>query len=276
MGNDLARLALAVTLMTALATVTAAARTALPDEQLWRVALPNRVQIDVLVGRPSEKQPKAAIILMPGGDGRLKFNNFAQPSRLKNNFLVRSRDALRRAGYVTALLDAPSDRLKQPGLLAGYRASKTHVTRDIAPIVLRLRATFDAPVFIIGISRGAVSAANAARRLGAELAGAALLSALTLPNRKGATINNVMLDKITIPTLFIHHVSDRCPVTPLHGARASFETMQGTKAAVRWATVTGGTDGSPACKGKSHHGFWRAEGQALGHVKFWLNLTLKK
>ena len=275
MGNNLTRIALAV-ILTAAAPMTVAAKAPLPDEQLWRVALLNRVQIDVLIGRPNEKQPKAAIILMPGGDGRLKFNNFARPNRLKKNFLVRSRDVLRRAGYVTALLDAPSDRLKRPGLLAGYRASKTHVTRDIAPIALRLRETFRAPVFIIGISRGAVSAANAARRLGSELAGAALLSALTLPNRKGATINNVMLDKITIPTLFIHHVSDRCPVTPLHGARASFESMRGSKAAVRWTTVTGGADGSPACKGKSYHGFWKAEGQALGHMKFWLNLILKK
>ena len=275
MRSDLSLFALAI-ILTAVAPMTGAAKGALPDEQLWRVALPNRVQIDVLIGRPDQRPPRAAIILLPGGDGRLKFNNFAQPSRLKNNFLVRSRDELRRAGFVTALLDAPSDRIKAPGLLAGYRASKTHVTRDIAPIAVRLRETFQAPVFVIGISRGAVSAANAARRLGKMLAGVALLSALTLPNRKGATINNVMLDKIAIPTLFIHHVSDRCPVTPLHGARASFETMQKAKATVRWATVTGGTDGSAACKGKSFHGYWKAEGQAIGHMKFWLNLILTK
>ena len=148
--------------------------------------------------------------------------------------------------------------------------------RDIGKVTAHLRRMFHAPVFVVGISRGAVSAANAARRLGPRLAGAALLASLTQPNRKGASINTVQLDKIVVPTLFVHHASDRCHVTPLHGARMSFEVMRRAKAPVRWVIVTGGVDGSRVCKGKSHHGFWRAERKAIGHVTTWLDAVLSE
>ena len=97
MGQVLLRFALALAI-TAAAPLAAAAEARLPDEQLWRVALGDRVEIAVLVGRSGRKQPKAAIILLPGGDGRLRLHTSERPGRLKNNFLFRTRHALRRAG----------------------------------------------------------------------------------------------------------------------------------------------------------------------------------
>ncbi len=243
-------------------------------QQPWRVALPDGKHIQVLVGRPSKGPIRAALVLLPGGDGRLKLNTAGQIGRMRNNFLVRTRQDFHQAGYVTALVDAPSDRQKKPGLLAGYRASKVHAVRDIGTVLLNLKTTFGVPVFIIGTSRGVVSAANAARRSGQPFAGVALTASITVPNRKGASLRSVMLEKINSPTLFVHHASDSCSVTPLHGARASFERMQDAGVAVRWSTVTGGRSNIAPCKGKSHHGFWGVERQAVGHLKTWIEKTI--
>ena len=245
-----------------------------PSSQPWRVALPNGKHIHVLVERPAEGRIRAAIILLPGGDGRLKLDLAGQINRLRNNFLVRTRQDLHLEGFVTALVDAPSDRQGNPGLLAGYRASKIHAARDLGTVAASLKTTFGVPVFVVGNSRGAVSAANAARRSGQKLAGLALTASVTVPNRKGATLRSVMLDKIRLPTLFVHHASDRCSVSPLHGARESFEVMQEVGVSVRWTTVIGGRTGIASCTGKSHHGFWGAEGQAIGHLTKWIDKLL--
>ena len=245
-----------------------------PEDQLRRVTLPNGKYIRVLTERPSKRPIRAVLILLPGGDGRLKLKPNGRIGRLRNNFLVRSRSNFHDAGYATALVDAPSDRQKKPGLLAGYRSSKIHAVRDIGTVLEALNATFGVPVFIVGTSRGSVSAANAARRAGQEFAGVALTASITVPNRKGATLRSVMLSKISAPTLFVHHASDKCAVTPLHGARSSFEIMQNAGAQARWTTVTGGRTSFAPCKGKSHHGFWGSERQAVGHIKNWIEQVL--
>lgn len=244
------------------------------SSKLWQVALPNGKHIHVMVERPAEGRIRAAIVLLPGGDGRLKLDPTGKINRLRNNFLVRSRQDLHLAGLVTALVDAPSDRQSKPGLLAGYRASKIHAARDIGTVVAKLKTTFKVPVFLVGNSRGAVSAANAARRSGQTIKGLALTASVTVPNRKGATLRSAMLDKVRLPTLFVHHASDRCAVSPLHGARKSFEVMQDAGASVRWTTVTGGRTGIVPCTGQSHHGFWGAEGQAIGHLIKWIEKLL--
>ncbi len=242
--------------------------------QLWRMALASGVSIQIIVSAPQKKAPRATLVLLPGGDGRLKMGLSGKPTRLRGNFLVRSQKALRKFGFATALLDAPSDRQKKPGLLAGYRATNQHAVRDIGPVVEHLKAIFKAPVFLVGTSRGTVSAVNAARRIGDKLAGVALMAAITQPNRYGATVNAINLGAIAIPTLFVHHVDDHCAVTPAHGARIGFEVMQKAGARVRWATVSGGRDGVHTCSGRSYHGFWKAEGQALGHLNTWISKIL--
>ncbi len=247
------------------------------NEQIWRIPLGDRTTIDALIGRPDTNTPaRAAIILVPGGDGRLQLHLTGTPSRLQGDFLVRTRRKLRQHGYITALLDAPSDRQNKPGLLAGYRATQRHAVRNIGAVIDRLVASFKVPVIVIGTSRGTVSAVNAARRLHSKIAGVGLTASITQPNRRGATIHAIKLATITVPTLFVHHVDDRCAVTPLHGARAAFEAMQAADRHVRWGMVSGGLDGARPCSGKSFHGFWQSEGQAIGHIRTWLGKVLAK
>lgn len=251
-----------------------AGETVQAQEQEWTIALQGDVSIRVLVGHPHKKAPRGVVVLFAGGDGRLQLDGRGHPARMRNNFLVRVRPLLQQAGFITALVDAPSDRQRRPGLLSGYRASRTHAARDVGGVVERLSGRFRRPVFVIGTSRGSVSAANAAHRLGKRLQGAVLTASLTKPNRKGATINTVALKQITVPTLFVHHRADACHVTTLEDARASFEKMRKAKARVTWATVTGGEAGLSPCTGRSYHGFWKAEARAVQHITAWLDEVL--
>lgn len=124
----------AITVVGLACSLTALAAIPALSAQPWRIALANGQHIDVLVERPSQAPPRAAVVLLPGGDGRLKLDGAGGINRLRNNFLVRTRTDFHDAGYVTALVDAPSDRQKKPGLLAGYRVSKVHAVRNICDV----------------------------------------------------------------------------------------------------------------------------------------------
>ncbi len=83
--------------------------------------------------------------------------------KLEGNSLVRSRDLFHAAGFVTALVDAPSDHRGEDGL-GGFRLSAQHAD-DIGKVIAEVRARTSLPVWLVGTSRGAISAANAASRL---------------------------------------------------------------------------------------------------------------
>ena len=256
--------------------ISAKAQVSTTAERLWRVPLGHDgAYVQVLIGSSKTARARAVLLLLPGGDGRIALDFTGRPTRLPNDFVVRTRRTWHKAGYLTALMDAPSDRQKPPGLLAGYRATKQHAMREIEKTVALLTSTFRVPVFVLGTGRGTVSAANAAQRLRGKLAGTALVAAISRPNQRGASLRAVGLEAITTPTLFVHHVNDRCRMTPAHAARTAFEAMHRAGLAVRWATVSGGRRGLEPCSGKSHHGLWKAEGQALGHLRSWLRRHLK-
>jgi len=96
------------------------------------------------------------VILFTGGDGRLELDRKPEPG--SNNFLVRSRRDFAGRGFVAALPDAPGDR--GPDGLVGWRTSRGHMA-DIGMLARRLRARWPVPVWLIGTSRGAISAAAA-------------------------------------------------------------------------------------------------------------------
>lgn len=60
-------------------------------------------------------------------------------------------------------MDAPSDRLEPP-YLSGFRQSSEHVA-DIKAVIAWLRQQVNAPVWLVGTSRGTQSVAFAATQL---------------------------------------------------------------------------------------------------------------
>ena len=226
---------------------------------------------------PADARP-TTLVLLAGGGGYLNLDNAGCPRALKGNSLIRSISLFRKAGFVTALVDAPSDHTGEDGL-GGFRTAPAHAA-DLGLVIADLRARIGGPVWVVGTSRGTISAVNAAARLSGPAApdGVVLTSALTAGQgnaRKAWVADSVFdlpLESIRLPLLVVGHAADAC-------ARSSASQM--ARLAARTAstrpqvvTVEGGPGGSglsslEACEGRSPHGFVAQEAEvAAGIARF--------
>ena len=106
---------------------------------------------------------RAALVLLPGGGGYLDLDEMGCPRKLTGNSLVRIPGLLNSEGFVTAFVDAPSDRQGKEGL-GGFRIHPNPAT-DIRNIIVDIRARAGKLVWLIGTSRVAISTVNSAARL---------------------------------------------------------------------------------------------------------------
>ena len=231
------------------------------------VTLPTRpgVTQSYLLSVPAIDKYQAVAVLFPGGAGRV---NLAREQRReileRGNFLVRSRRLFVDRGVVAAVLDTPSD---QPsGMEDEFRLGAEHVT-DVGKVVTDLKSRFPGtPVFLVGTSRGTVSAANAGARLGGSVSGVVLTATVFLPAKRAGRPGLSAFDFGSIPTplLLVHHVEDECQVTPYSEAQAL---------AVRYPliSVSGGSPPQSApCQAMSAHGFLGKESETVGEIVNWM------
>lgn len=224
------------------------------------------------------EEGRVALVLLPGGPGYMALDAKGCVRKLKGNSLVRSRELFHKAGFATALIDAPSDHRGEDGL-GGFRTSSQHAD-DIGKVIAEVRARTKVPVWLVGTSRGAISAANAAGRLTGPAApdGLVLTSPVTSGRVGGIkpwvaqTVFNARLDAIRVPVLVVVHASDTCIRTPPSLAGSIVARTNGARE--QTVTVTGGASGGrgvsvEACEGRSPHGFIGQEAAvADGMVRF--------
>ena len=84
------------------------------------------------------------------------------------------------------------------------------------------------PVFIVGTSRGTVSAAHLAAALHGEAAGAVLTSTLFFPTCARGRARRLRLVERQMPLLLVHHEDDGCGATPSKPSalRAAFRSSR--------------------------------------------------
>lgn len=212
---------------------------------------------------------KAVAILFSGGHGRVNIKNDGTFKGLAGNFLVRGRMMFVARAITTAVIDAPSDHKDREGLTYGYRAGAEHAG-DILRAVKALRERFHLPVWLVGTSRGTISAANAAVRMGADGADGVVLSASVGAVDFGrASVMHFELAKIRVPVLVAHHQGDGCPTTPARGARDIKDALTGAPRTGLLMFEGGDTQGNP-CAGKSHHGFLGIEEKVIDAIARWM------
>jgi pimeloyl-ACP methyl ester carboxylesterase len=213
----------------------------------------------------------ATLVLLAGGGGHLDLDDQGCPRKLKGNSLVRSQALFHAAGFATALVDAPSNHAGEDGL-GGFRAQAAHA-QDLAKVIADVRARVKGPVWVVGTSRGAISASNAASRL-AEVDGVVLTSPVTMGTARGRkawtaqTVYDNRIEDIRVPLLVVSHLQDGCFRSPPSSAQRIAERYKGPRA--QYATVSGGTSGpGDACEGRSPHGFNGVEAEvATGIARF--------
>jgi len=221
---------------------------------------------------------RVAVVLLVGGGGHLNFDDRGCPRALEGNSLVRMVPLFHGAGFITALVDAPSDHLGEDGL-AGFRIAAEHA-EDLGKVIADVRARTKASVWLVGTSRGTISAVNAAARLSGTAApnGLVLTSALTSGYSGGRkewvahTVFDLPLEDIRVPVLVVGHAEDKCVRTPPDLMGNITARTSGVREQV--VTVTGGP-GEPgphsvyACRGRSPHGYVAQEADvAAGIARF--------
>lgn len=229
------------------------------------VILPTRpgVSQSYLLSAPEAGKARAVAVLFPGGAGKTDLERETARKALdRGNFLVRSRWLFAGIGVAAAVVDAPSDQPR--GMEDDFRLGAAHA-EDIGKVVAHLRSRFPGlPVFLVGTSRGTISAASVGRSLGGTVDGVALTASLFLASKRGPGLDGFDFSSVPFPLLFVHHVDDACPYTPYASARQLAERYP-------LVSVTGGLPAqSQPCEAMSAHGFLGKEAETVDAIARWM------
>lgn len=184
------------------------------------------------------ERPVASAIMFVGGNGRIKLreNGWVRSS----NFLVRSRTYFVRRRIAVAIVDVPSDipSLKDLMTRLGVRHQK-----DMEAVINYLKVTIKRPVWLVGTSRGTVSAAAVAVKSRVPVDGLVLTSSMR-------EVTELDLGKVRVPAMVVANRNDTCRVTPPGYARTIARALR-TRAVY---FESPGTANRP-CGALSPHGF---------------------
>jgi hypothetical protein len=233
------------------------------------VDIPTRPGVTERVLIVSPQKSKAVAVLFPGSDGGMRFEEDGEAEGGKKSLLFRARRFFALNGITAAIVDAPSDRQQAP-YLAGFRMSPQHVA-DIRSVIASLRRETGLPVWLIGTSRGSLSAAFVAIKLaglpdGPD--GVVLVSAI-LNDQKGETVPEMELQKITVPLLVVHHRSDGCYFCPYEKLPLLMEKATASRRK-ELLSFEGGTSVGDPCNGLAHHGFNGIEPEVARAISEWM------
>jgi len=247
----------------------ALSETALAQQEIVTLSTrPPVTQSYFLTSIPTELH--AVAVLFPGSGGLINLRSEnGQPRFGQGNFLVRSRTQFVKNGVVGAILDAPSDQQTGWGMTDEFRLGELHFT-DVSAVLDDLGQRFPAiPLFLIGTSRGTISAAAIGARVDGRVAGVVLTSTMFRPAPKksqepGPGLSKFDFARIKTPVLFVHHVSDQCEVTPYSDAARLSNKYP-------LITVFGGSPPqSGPCDAFSAHGYLGKEPETVEQIVNWM------
>ena len=237
------------------------------------VALSTRPGVSLPMAVLTPEQPRAVVILLSGGNGRLNIVDEAGQAavRIGGNFLVRSRQLFAAQGLAVLVLDAPSDHAW--GMDPRFRFSPEHV-EDVRLAAAYARERWGLKPWLVGTSMGSISAAWAAScLLPGELGGVVLTSSVTrsgkradYPMNRLRAVLDADLGKTALPALVVRHGADACAVSaPQDGPKI----LDALAASPRKALLTfeGGLPAqSGECEARSAHGYLGIEEQVVAGI----------
>lgn len=217
--------------------------------------------------RPEDKKFTHAIALFPGSPGqpKLQMQSDQLAMEQRGNFLIRARRHFLEEGFLTVVVDAPSDHWF--GLFRhDFRASPRYGedVRGLVDAVAKRYGELDWT--FVGTSEGVVSAVHAARMAAPTPKRVVLTSSLTSPNYQGPGLRFADVKALTVPVLWVHHRRDPCRGTPYSTTKSWAEELHEPL-----VTVTGskGSRGEP-CEAFSEHGFVGVEVKTIKAIVAWI------
>lgn len=210
-------------------------------------------------------QARANLILLPGGAGGFgKMQNGEPDGR---NFLVRSYQYFLNAGFNVVIMGKPSD---INDLDYADRIAAPH-QQDIAAVVEMVSNDTSLPVWLIGTSRGTVSATAAAINLGPNKLAGIVLSSSIVSNRKLGAIPFQNLQGITLPVLLVHHQNDACQVCTPSLVPSILERLSNTKDKQLIWMLGGQNPQGDACEALHFHGYIGIEAETAKQITDWIH-----
>ena len=207
---------------------------------------------------------RATVLLFPGGGGGFGQVIDGKPS--SGNFLVRSYQHFIAAGLNVAIFGKPSD---SDDLDYEDRISNLHLY-DMQAVLEEVKKQSSAPIWLIGTSRGTISAAHAAINLKDKAIAGLVLTASVVSYKKTGAIPTQAIERISVPTLVVHHNKDACIHCKPHEVK---NIINGLKQVPRKELVMVDGGHSPigdVCQGLHWHGFINHEQATINIITSWM------
>jgi dienelactone hydrolase len=233
------------------------------------VDIPTRPGVTQRVLYLMPENPKAAVILFPGGHGGLQISQNGSLRWGKENFLVRTRQEFADRGLAVVVIDAPSDR-QNPPFLGGFRQKAEHV-EDVKAVIAWLKKQHNVPVWLVGTSRGTQSAAFIAVQLGVKDGGpdGLVLTSTILSDDKGRPVPEMPLERVAVPVLVVHHEQDGCKHCSYKDIPQLMKKLDGAPRK-ELISIKGGEDRGDPCEAFAYHGFNGIEREVVAKVAEWI------
>jgi pimeloyl-ACP methyl ester carboxylesterase len=228
--------------------------------------LPGRSIAALVTHRPGATKFTHGIALFPGSPGwiELRVEDGQIQHGMRGNFLVRARRHFLDQGYLTAVIDAPSD--QQPNFHQSHRETPRY-GEEVRAIIEAVSKKYGALDWtFIGTSEGSVSAVHAARMAAPPAKRVVLTSSVVFPGPRGRGVEAGQVKQVTIPVLWVHHRRDPCKFTPYYRVKSYAEETGTPLVSV---TGAGDTRGNP-CEAFSEHGFVGTEVKVIRAILSWI------
>lgn len=206
---------------------------------------------------------KATVFLFPGGAGG--FGKVEDGKALGQNFLVRSEQFFIANGFNVAIFGRPSD---SQDLDYADRISETHMA-DVRKVLDFVKRKANVPIWIVGTSRGTISATAAAINLPGEMAGVALTSSVVSYKKPGA-VPKQDLDRIKVPVLVLHHAKDACPLCQPFEVPAILRGLKNAPVKKEIMVSGGENPTGNVCEALHWHGYIGMEREAVDLIAEWI------
>jgi predicted esterase len=236
-------------------------------EDLFTIPTRSGVTLSYLLDQDKSVAPKVVVISFVGALGAIGLERRAQNGPVKfgptANFLVRIRDRMTDADVADVIVDSPSDQLPG-GMSDRFRLGQDHAT-DIRALVGDLKQRFPgAKIFLLGTSRGTISAAALGASLGDAVQGVVLSSTVTNADRTGTALSAFDFSSIKVPVLLVHHHDDGCRSSPYSDAERLAKKFP-------LVSVSGGDPPqSEPCEAMSQHGYLGREAPTTEAIRNWM------
>ena len=248
------KIALAIALMTLSFMASA-------EGTLYKV--PTREGITTTLFWEAAPDAKATVFLLPGGGGG--FGQVEDGKATSNNFLVRSEAFFVANGFNVAIFGRPND---SQDLDYADRISDTHMA-DVRKVLEFVKNKAEVPVWIVGTSRGTISATATAINLPGAIAGVVLTSSVVSYKKPGA-VPKQDLDRIKVPVLVLHHAKDACPHCQPFEVSVILRGLKNAPVKKEIMVSGGENPTGNVCEALHWHGYIGMEREAVDLIAEWI------